>query len=70
MSFDDVFDGIFESEDKAQKEYMDAKYPKKKYPYDVCLSCGFKLHSPAKKCPNCGKIMDSYKEKYNLEDNE
>ena len=40
---------------------MDAKYPKRKSAFDVCLNCGFKLHSPAKNCPNCGKPMKSWK---------
>jgi len=29
---------------------------------DVCLNCGLKLHTREKYCPNCGEIMDSYKE--------
>lgn len=61
MSIDNIYENIYDTENKAQKEYMKAKYPKRKFPYDVCLNCGFKLHSPAKNCPKCGKLMYSYK---------
>lgn len=45
-------------ENKYQKESDNySKYA------DVCLNCGMKLHVPEKYCPNCGKIMDSWKEK-------
>ena len=60
MSIDDSFDSIYRTERKSKKELMDAKYPKKKTPYDVCLNCGFKLHSSEKNCPNCGKPMEFY----------
>ena len=62
MSIDDSFDIIHRAERESKKELMDAKYPKKKTTYDVCLNCGFKLHSPEKNCPNCGKPMDFYTE--------
>lgn len=67
MNLDDSFDDIYNAEHKSQKEFMQAKYPKRKPLYDICLNCGFKLHSPAKNCPNCGKLLDSYKGEEHLE---
>jgi uncharacterized OB-fold protein len=52
---------------KGELERIAEKYPKESDSYknyaDRCLNCGLRLHVPEKYCPNCGKLMDSWKDK-------
>ena len=52
---------------KRKFDAIKKKYPKESDRYkdyaDRCLNCGLRLHVPEKYCPNCGKLMDSWKEK-------